>query len=624
MRSLLTVAFFAALFAGTLSPPLDYDLWFDLRMGEEIARTATIPHYTSFLASSFRAPYAVNDEWGFCWLAYHIYRAFGCVGLALSLSAAITLLFWITYRSLRLTGLSQLSSLALLVLVFFLMRSRFMPRPQLLTDVFLALQVYLLLRHEQGRKAYLPWSLGLLYAVWANFHAGIAAGLAILATWTGAELVQRGLPWCRTAAGISWRMLAAGTALAVVAAMLRPGGGYLYWYLYDHFVSRRAMMDANLEWQPLTASAWMGGPGIWLGLSLIGFALAARAGKLRLPHLATTAGVFWMAAHHVGALGVLAAVSPPLVASAWVAGCGWKVPDRLTRFAPLALTPVLAALLIVGLQRTNWRAAAPPPRVYPVQAVAYLEHHPVRGVLFNSWHFGGFLVFRRQPAFIHGMTPTFPDQLLFDYLAILRGDPDLTRRYDVGGFLLHYAPLHDVHAGAVRRLWEDPAWELAYFDDVSLLFVPRGSSREPFRAVNPALPDPLPGPEEVAARELDRKLVQDPSCQTARVLRGELFRRQGRYAEAETAFSRAVEGDPRDFRAWLGRGQTRFGAGDAVAAAADLERAVALEPASVVARYNLAVALAGSGRVEQARSQLDRALKADPSFAPAARLRERL
>ena len=74
---------------------------------------------------------------------------------------------------------------------------------------------------------------------------------------------------------------------------------------------------------------------------------------------------------------------------------------------------------------SNW-----PPRdnIYPPQAVAYLEQHPCKGNLFNSYNYGGYLIWKlpNTPVYIDGRMPIWRDEKgekYFDtYLKVFHDD----------------------------------------------------------------------------------------------------------------------------------------------------------------------------------------------------------
>jgi len=611
-----------AVFWVTLAPPFDYDLWFDIRMGEEIVRTRGIPHHTSFLGTQdqFGSHYSANDEWGFCLAVYLLYQVGGMAGLSLGMSTLLTVLFGILGASCRQVGLPTWATVLWLGLGYQLMRSRFMLRPQLVTDILLASLIYLLLRAERGQTRGWPWLALPLFLFWCNVHAGFMAGLVVLAGWAVLEIPRPRVPP---------RLPLQAVALAALAPLLTPGSWHLYGYLYQHFLVRTLDMDVVLEWQPLSPGWWTGPMGVYAIVALAGFGLAWREGRLRLPHLGLVGLLFVAAVRHNRAAGELVAITMPLVAAAWSS----RVPDR-------AALNALVSLGLGGLLAWHGvpKIGEAPARTYPVGALPYLRE--VQGTILNAYHFGGWLTFQHLRPFIHGLTPTYPPQLMADYLAVI-GDPqkspELLRRYPVQAILMHYPPFEDIHTAFLERLANDPAWSLVYWDDVSLLFLPSPQPRA-WKALMPALPQPFRGSLPEAEREIERKLQEDPTCITAWKLKAEAQSRQGRRADAERTYSEMTRRFPDDGRGWLGLGATLFEAGRPLEAEGALRQAIRLEPRSATARYNLALLLtqrvqqeARAGRSDQARgllrearSQAAEALRLQPGLPAAANLLRQL
>jgi len=101
--------------------------------------------------------------------------------------------------------------------------------------------------------------------------------------------------------------------------------------------------------------------------------------------------------------------------------------------------------------------------------------------------------------------------------------------------------------------------------------------------------------------------------------RGLALAKAGRLIEAREAYNRAVEVDPQSADSLANRGLTELELGDAAAAAADLERAVALGRAEGPVRSALAEALAKAGRRDAALEILAGLIGADPD-APMPRI----
>ena len=472
--SMLAVLATIVVFFWVLRPPLDYDLWFDMRLGQYILGTHTIPHHTLFInhPHTFARPYWMDDEWGFGVLVYSVWRIFGNTGLALLKSTLITGILVVLFLSCagepdpvadpvpapgsreappnNTESLHVIASLAMTWLAMLVMRSRFMLRPQLLTDIALALLVMLLLRRERGRRTGLPWTLLLLFVAWANVHAGVAAGVVLLGIWTTGEALQeiwdaarQHRPW-REAVRNGWdaaRALAGLTVCSGLAALCTPGGWHLIGYLELTFQHTRAVKYI-VEWAPLAPRDLLGSAGVLLALEAGAVIVALGNRRMRLSHVLVVGAFTVLAVRHNRSLGELAAVVPPLIfiplhelflRSASRAG------SRIRRGAEALVFLALASALVIAVYTPGRFNFHPPRAVLPVGAADYLEAHPPHGAVFNSYHFGGYLAWRHIPPFIDGMTQNFSDSLFDTYLDILADDRDrgaLLQRYDIGACVL--------------------------------------------------------------------------------------------------------------------------------------------------------------------------------------------
>ncbi|MCE7872720.1 hypothetical protein DYH09_20370, partial [bacterium CPR1] len=320
-------------------------------------------------------------------------------------------------------------------------------------------------------------------------------------------------------------------------------------------------------------------------------------------------------------------VDPNLMAATWAS---LNFHERLTKRArsPL-LTLLLSLLLGLLLARECTRAEhfrfEPGRHIYPVGAVEFLERHPAR-VIFNSNQFGGYLVFRHQKPFFHSVMSAIADPLLRDYFA-LRQNPErlgeMVSRYGLDAFLLHYEYFDDL-SRLIAALDQSPDWDLVYFDDVAVLYMPSRLGLPAYRALHPGRPDPL-GPDPLAARaELERYLAESPGVARGWLLWAVLGERTGDAAMQAEGYQKVLELAPDTVQARLGRARLRFAASDFAGAAEDAREAVRLAPGYAPARFNLAVALAAQNDLKGARRELDRCLQLDPGFQPAIELKNRL
>jgi serine/threonine-protein kinase len=112
-----------------------------------------------------------------------------------------------------------------------------------------------------------------------------------------------------------------------------------------------------------------------------------------------------------------------------------------------------------------------------------------------------------------------------------------------------------------------------------------------------------------------RALAIDSSLADPYAALGYAYHQQWRWADAERAFSRALELDPRHTTALQWSGEHSAKMGRAAYAEQLLRRAVSLDPLSVIAHANLGLVLRLGGRSQDAIAQFEHAATLDPGFA---------
>lgn len=615
LNRVLLVLLFAFFFFETLGPPIDYDLWYHLRVGEEVQTTGQVPHYDTFIgiADKIEPFYRVNDEWGLGWLAWQIYTVGGISGLAVGLSLAVVWLLAMIYAGCRAGGLSPVPSMLLTLLADQLMATRYALRPHLFTQIFAATLVYFYLRAERSeRPARWLWAMAPVIVLWTNMHAGISLGVAMVGWWCLLSFLPGARP--------GWRQSVPAALACLLAVLIRPDGWKLPSYVYTHF-HRPLAYAWVMEWRPLSEvmpTWWLSALPLFLVIAFLGLALAVRQRVLRPAYAAPTVGLTYFAFKWVRALGELGAVGVPLTAATWARLKTRPFPSRVAGW-------VLGAGLLVAL---GWQLTRPDvfrfelsPRIYPVGAVEFLERHPAPGALFSSNQFGGYLIFRRQRPYFHSVMSAIPDSVIADYMK-LRDQPEhlaeMVGRYGLGGFLLHYE-YFDNQQKLIEALQSSPDWSLVYFDDVCVLYLPSSLGLPAYRQIHPAL---APGPDPGA--ELERYTSEHPDVTRGWLLLAQFAARQKDPALELKAYDRALALEPENALARLGRAQLRFAAKNFTGALEDARVAVDSAPRYAPAHFNLAVALAATGDQSGARREAEKALQLDPAFEPARRLLQQL
>ncbi len=451
----------------------DTDAWWHLASGRYIAQKHRLPSPDPFAYTTAGARDAypgeaatrhfnLTHEWLAQLAMYGLEAAGGIGAVVLWKALLLTLLCGaVGWTAARRTG-SLLWGLAAALAAASLGIEFAHDRPSILSYVFTAVFIAIC---DRGRKL---WLLPALSLVWANCHGGFFLGWIIVGAYTAEALIRR------TADARRW--LAAGLATIAISGANPNGFGALEAVLRY----RQSPLQATLiEWLP--ASLWGSPYAFDLLLYAAALAMIFSWRRVRLADwlLAATFAVAALTAFRNEMLmGVLA---PILIADYFP----WK--RHLPRMARYATAAALGSGLVWGaatgrffqLRAAEWR--------FPADAVRFLREHGIRGPLFNTYEYGGYLIWRRVPVFIDGRA--LSEQVFQDYRVILGSPPgDAARqrtldRYGlkailVNGFEYNSGTLYPL----VPALTTLPDWHLIYQDAQAMIFVrdlPQGMTALP-------------------------------------------------------------------------------------------------------------------------------------------------
>lgn len=469
-----TALVFGLVFALAVRLPTDTDVWWHLRAGDQIV------HHGIIRADSFSHTMAgarwVDHSWGAQVVLYGVWRLAGTWGLALYTAVLATLGMWLVHRmssgSLLARGPALLLGAATAAIFW-------TPRPQMFSFVLTAALLYLLHLHKHEQRDLL-WAVPVLMAVWANLHAGYSIGLILLLGSIGGEvlghLVDRGgetlVPW------VGVRRLAVVTAASVAAVCVNPYGWRILAVPFQT-IGIGALQDYVLEWRSPDFHEYSTWPFAFLILALVGVLGASRR-RLDWTDFCLVAGTAFMGLLATRNIAVFAVVATPVLArhlAGIAADRGWATPDtapvgrgQAVLHAVLVAVIVLAvgAKTVAELERPT--AAADQRRTLPVGAADYLRRTDPPGQMFNSYNWGGYLMWRLpdRPVFVDGRTDLYGDDfIVHDYLDTVDAAPGwqgTLDRWDIGLVVI------ERDSALARALTGDPGWELAYADERASVF----------------------------------------------------------------------------------------------------------------------------------------------------------
>ena len=411
----------------------------------------------------------MTHEWLSQSLWYLVYAAggFGLLslwkGFLLTLACAMAgFLAWRSSRSVAVACLAALAGAPVLMLFA-------SDRPALLTFALVPIFVVVLELWRDGGSDRWLWLLPPLSLIWANSHGGFFMGWVVLGCYAVEAL---GSP--------RRRPLWIAVALSIAASGLNPSGFGIVGILAGY---RQSLLTQTLiEWSrpPL----W--GPPYVFQILLYAAVVAL---ALRIKHVRIAHGLLFVA---FGAASLMAFRNLPLIAflAPWMLAIHGRplLQPYLPKLDPKVSAGAVAALVLAlfgfaGSQGALFQLRAAEWK-FPAEAAAFIEDQELPGRMFNTYEYGGFLIWALGPerqTFIDGRA--LNESVYRDYRSMLYGaenpaqTPALRRRlfdqYEVG-----YAVMNGFEyvSGVVYPLildLGDPAeqeWRLVYSDSKAVVF----------------------------------------------------------------------------------------------------------------------------------------------------------
>ncbi|MEW5986186.1 MAG: hypothetical protein AB1791_06100 [Chloroflexota bacterium] len=525
-RQLFTALFALALFALAVRETVDPDMWWHLRTGQYIWEQG-IPHQDIF-SYTVRDHVWITHEWlseAFMWL---VYRIGGFPGLMVAFATIIALTFWLVY--LRCPGRPYLA--AFVVLLAAVTSALFWgARPQMFNLLLAAGLLVVVEKGMEGEGRKTLVLAPLLIALWANLHSGYLFGVALLATYATGQAIEAGMrglgDWkkrnvppspqpspsegegettplalvgrrgrgegeqlpkklpipqspLRSLLGSPAGRLGLLTVASLLAALLNPNTYRLWLYPFETLGSP-AMQEQILEWQsPDFHYRYFWFFGAMLALGLVSFTLSHRRPTW-------TEFLLFLGLAAAGLLSsrnipLFAVATTPIITRHLLSSLeGSRLHGFLSGQSPTRPTPRPVAwlnwllLVAAGPAVIMWTAQkisqneAAVARQFPVAAVDFLEQEGLaqaRG--YNSYNWGGYLIWRGLPVFVDGRADVYGDDFLFYYLQTW----ELTSswRQPLVDWQVEYV-LIEPHRSLSTLLIASGEWTPVYTDEVAQVLV---------------------------------------------------------------------------------------------------------------------------------------------------------
>ncbi len=424
------------------------------KAGEWIVANRRLPVADPFLQDGQAFPWVLH-EWLFEVLLHAVHSMLGTFGVRLLVGAALMATAWILYSILR-SRLREIPAALMMVLGVATQLSFAAPRPHLVSYVFLALYLRVLIRFADSKATGGIWWLPAMMVLWVNLHGGYALGIVLVGLFLTAQMIEGRL---NSNAGRQYHRaslkLAICLVLCVLAAVINPYGIEHLRYPFD--VMNLWLTPRIAEWQPpaLTerATAAFFVATILYVLGQIYRRERPGAFDLIVPGAMIVLGL--TAARHAALAGMVVAV---FAARALVDGAMAQATRAVTRLMPRAAAGsgrhdydlgagefFLNWIFVLGFAvAVAWSAPARDRQQMEEantwlawKAIDFIASKGIRARCFNEYGSGGYFTYRLWPhnkAFIDGRADLYPDEFAQRYVEAAGGEESWRTTFTSKGF----------------------------------------------------------------------------------------------------------------------------------------------------------------------------------------------
>lgn len=452
---------------------LDPDLYWHIATGRRIWEDGSFPQVDEF-SHTFRGHPWIARDWLADLIFFGAYSLSGFRGVAMITGGAVALgyalLFLMLARTMRFTVAIGVATVALALSV-----SHLHARPQIFCDGLMVVWVAALVRAVDTRT--LP-SLMLLpvITVWANFHPSFLAGLALTIA-LAAEAVFESPGSERLLLARRWAVF---FVAAVGAACVTPYGARPFLMDFQLIGAHEAKPYIN-EWRAVSFET---APTTLIAVLALLFLALLNGVKVRFWRLTILLSVTAYVLTAVRFSFLFNILVPLLLATSLTRQFRFlrlseqiaSQPEFFTTTAQIgrrSLYGIYGLVAIMILATGLFSDSIKRPRfkeISPAGAVDYILAHNLHGNIYNSYNFGGYLIFRGLPTFIDGRN-VFGAGFMTENWTIVFERP----REFIG-----YLDKYRVSIGLVapnsmesQEFRASPDWIGVYSDNVSELFVKR-------------------------------------------------------------------------------------------------------------------------------------------------------
>jgi hypothetical protein len=471
--AMLAVCLIGRIFYSTRAFAVDPDLWWHIKVGQDILRTHHFPTTDPYSWTVVGQPWIAYEWLGEVALAL-VEKAGGVLALSTFLfvlsSVVILAIYALATIRAKNSKAAFVSTLALTTIAV----ASFSERPQMFGYLFLVLTMIVMEKFREG-VIWPLWTLPVMFLAWVNIHGSFIIGIGVMVLTLLAGLFTFRKESIEAVAWTPRQRMQLELAILLCLAVLpiTPYGTQLAVYPFDMATAQPINVANVMEWQPMPFA--LAGGKIFLGLIVLFFLLQILFRfTWRLDEMILAIGGAVMACLHVRFILLFVPFYTPLFAvmlARWIPA--YKRPiDKYALNAALMATAIIAMVHYRPTQKSLDEAVG---KVFPAGALQYLQQHPAQGKMLNTYGAGGYMVKAGIPTFVDGRGDLFERGGVFgDYMHLMRMTPggfSVLKSYDISVCLLERDEPLSVALAAM------PGWQRVYVDGSYAVFERRETAK---------------------------------------------------------------------------------------------------------------------------------------------------
>jgi len=471
------VCIFASIFLSSIKPIANLDIWWHLATGRYILSSNSIPTYDIFSHTAAGEPW-IDHAWLAQILFYETYSILGYLGLVLLKSILVVLVFYLIFKRLSAT-VSQAASIVFMLIIFGAIHNLILLRPFLLTWLFVAYFIYVLEAYVEGRtdERHL-YLLPITTLLWANLHGGFILGIVLTMIYATGSAFSEGTERAKRLFYIAF--------ICTAASLFNPNTYHLLVYPFQ-YVSETVHAMFISEWQSPSFHSF----GLYEALLLLMItSLALYRGVASATDLLPLLIFTHLSLFSIRNIPIFAIVCGPIIAryseASVLEGSGLleailvrlnlereKARLLIDKFVPAFLwTAVLLSVMLFAYAYSTSETAfqTGPSEALPEEAASFLLESNLEGNLYNSYGWGGYLIWRLYPEykiFIDGRADLYGD-FIYEYIKVSRIEPEVLETLEKYEISIIFIPREQALNVFLR---ESPYWEVKYQDDTAVIYV---------------------------------------------------------------------------------------------------------------------------------------------------------